>query len=450
MFDKKVVIILFISMIAAIVIALLTDIEMNDEKNKALFIYKTHTKEKFNLIFAGDSRTYRGVSTDIIGNTLNMKAINLGYSSGGFGKDLLERVDELMDNSAKRKIIILGITPFSLTEKGAENLHLKGMRAIKKEVVLEYEYLFPIKNFFAPASPAKIRKNIKEKYYNKYRQDIHIKEGWIASWYDTPFPYLALKEYKKTFSETKISQQAITNLYSKIQAWRKKGIEVYGFFVPSSVNMVELEKNLGKFNSEQFLKGFLNAGGHWINLENFYTSYDGSHLDKESAIRLSNEIARKLKQNKIISEYKPDLILNDIYSIKKYNILKELYSNTDFKSIPPFEGYIDNTTNQSDEIILFKGNAGELIDNKIKKVEIQISVKYNDALTESILSCKIKNNKVELNTDYSTIPNQWCKLFLSMDTPDDLTLKDSICIYLDKPYKKEFFTDSLKIYYIAD
>jgi hypothetical protein len=449
MFDKKVLFILFVSMVLAVIIAVLTDHEMDDEKSKALFIHKTHTREKYNLIIAGDSRIYRGVSAKIAGEILGMKAINLGYSSGGYGKEMFDLIDKLIDLSSDKKILILGITPLTITDLGSDNGHIKRVLDTKKETILEYEYLFSIKNFFAPTSPNRIRKNIKEKYYNKYHQEMYIEEGWIASWYNTPFPYLALKEYKKTFSETHISEIVIQNLYLKIKEWRNKGIEVYGFFVPSSVNMVELEKNLGKFKADEFFKGFIDSGGKWIDIEASYSSYDGSHLDKESAIRISKEIAQKVKQQNIIAEYQPGMKINSIYDITHYTLFKEFYSGSEQKLNPPFEGDRFEGS-QKINLSLFKDHAVELINNKIKRVEIQISVQYNDAETESILGCTIKHKKVELNTDYSTIPNQWCKLFLSIEVPGDLTENDSISIYLNNPHKKVFHTDSLKIYYIAE
>ena len=57
------------------------------------------------------------------------------------------------------------------------------------------------------------------------------------------------------------------------------------------------------FREAEFIQEFRNAGGIWLsfNLDD-YVSYDGSHLDADSAKKLSRDLAEKIRV--IISEGK--------------------------------------------------------------------------------------------------------------------------------------------------
>ncbi len=445
MFDKKVIYTLLLSLIFAVIIALITDNKMDDENYKALFVHKVFTKEKYDLIIAGDSRVYRGISAEIIGNKLKLKALNLGFSSGGHDKPLFDLTEKHINKKSKQKIIILGITPASLTKRAAENGHIKRVLKRKKEEVLEYRYLFPVKLFFAPTTPYKIRKKLKKQKSNDYRQEFHLKDGWIASWYDTPLPYRALKSYKEKFSKIKPDTAIIENLLKQVKKWKNEGITVYGFFPPSSPNMNELEKVVANFNTDEFLKKFLNAGGYWINIENNYFSYDGSHLEKESAIKLSQEIANKILTGKIIKKYNPEIKINDIYKVKNYDYSEEIYFKDKKTRL-----FNDKTPEKEIKTTIFKKTLKKEKEKNIKQIKTEISIFYTEPETQAILKCEINKQKTEINTNYGTIANKWCKIYLTYNFPKNYSENDTLKIFLNNPENKEFYIDSLKIWYIAN
>ncbi|MCF6365178.1 MAG: hypothetical protein L3J35_03155 [Bacteroidales bacterium] len=448
MLSKNVIITIIVSLIFASAVAIITDNKIDDEAYKALFVHKVRTSEKYDIIIAGDSRIYRGISSKIIGGKLKSSAINLGFSSGGHSNLLFDLIDKRINLNSKEKIIILGITPLSLSKKASENGHIKRILKKKKEEILEYKYLFPVKNFFAPTSPAQIRKNLTEKGFNKYHQEFYIEDGWVASWYDSPFPYHALESYKKTFSETEISREVINNLYLKVKEWKSKGIKVYGFFVPSSINMEELEKNVGKFKPDTFLRGFFNAGGLWINIENSYESYDGSHLNKESAIRLSEEVADKIKNNNILTKYQSGLKINDIYTIKNCKFTEEkLFKSDSLNTLSLFIKENQENDSNSVKTIIFSEVLKKAKENNINKIKTSLNVYYTDSLTEAIFACKINNHKVEINTNYTTVSKKWCKLYLDYKFPENYAETDTLLIYIDNLKNTEFYIDSLKVYY---
>ena len=72
---------------------------------------------------------------------------------------------------------------------------------------------------------------------------------------------------------------------------------MFGFRVPSTEKMVALENEISGFDEAAFIEGFKAAGGIWfdIPLEPYHT-YDGAHLVKPSAIRLSLDLAEMIKR----------------------------------------------------------------------------------------------------------------------------------------------------------
>ena len=107
--------------------------------------------------------------------------------------------------------------------------------------------------------------------------------------------------YKKRFLKTKILPKVITDFYQRVKEWREKGIKVYAFEPPISYNLSQLENNFTSFNWNEFVENFINAGGEWINLKGHFHTYDGSHINKESAIKLSSEVISTVG-NKTIME----------------------------------------------------------------------------------------------------------------------------------------------------
>ncbi len=449
MFDKKVIFTILVSMILATIIALYSSNKDKNELNKALFINKTYTKKKYDVIVAGDSRTYRGISSKIINNKLNLSVLNLGYSSAGFNKTLFDKIDEKISQKSKNKILILGITPFSLTAQASFNGHLKRLESLKKEEVLEYMYLFPVKSFYYSITPDDIRKLIihKGSKNENYQQEYHINEGWIASWYLKPNEYAALKSYKKTFTDTKISNQIIENLYIKIQEWKKEGISVFGYIVPSSINMTELERNIGKFNQNKFIKGFIKVGGEWINIENKYISYDGSHLEKESAIHLSEEISSKILNNNIISKYDSTIKVNNIYNIDYIYKFETTFEKDTGLQIEKGKGILGSNAVFVDKkyntFVLYKER---LRKKGVKKISLEVCVLYKDKQSIANLICNIGGSITSFNSNYTCIPNKWCRLYLTVDFPEKITNADDITVLIKSKKGTKIYIDDFRLY----
>jgi hypothetical protein len=95
----------------------------------------------------------------------------------------------------------------------------------------------------------------------------------------------------------------IDELCEQTQKWSQKGIMVLAFRPPVSEKMLELENELSGFDQRLFIEKFEECGGTWLNIkQSDYETYDGSHLNRDSAVKLSFEIARNIRNIKNASQ----------------------------------------------------------------------------------------------------------------------------------------------------
>ena len=269
------------------------------EFNK-FWVEKTHGEgnSKFDALICGDSRVYRGVSSEVVASHLaGYKMFNFGYSSGSYSSFMLDQIEKHIDPNGA-PILILGITPYSLTDKAALDEHIKQELRRKKEEILEYLYLQPLKNFVEPIDLNELLTNKNDESTVKYNQKFHNNDGWVASSKIPSNPSAALGEYARDFENNKVSSIVIAGLMNRISIWTLKGYKVYGFRPPTTQAMEALEIEKGGFNEQEFVTLLKRSGGKWLHFNSrSYVSYDGSHLEEQSAISFSHDLGRVIESD---------------------------------------------------------------------------------------------------------------------------------------------------------
>jgi len=263
-----------------------------------IFADKTHTGQKFNIMVVGDSRIYRGISPAILEEKLpGNDVLNFGYSSLGFNSYIYKHIEEKLDTSGKRPVIIvLGITPHSLTPNGAQNWHHHQEYTRPKKEIYQRRFIFPFFSVFDPVKPdnfigPKSGKDEGGLYtYYKYR-------GWVASDIIPGDTSAAIDSYKKVFINNKVDSGLEYEFIKQVKIWTNKGWHVFGFRVPTTVEMINLENDSSGYNETELIKAFESSGGNYLNFRNKdYQSYDGSHLRYKSAEKLSSDLADSLRK----------------------------------------------------------------------------------------------------------------------------------------------------------
>ena len=165
-----------------------------------------------------------------------------------------------------------------------------------REDIFERLYLNGILYQFSATTPEEIRDLLKNKPPTSYYCNEYYPNGYVES---EKFPVdtmESISSYTQDFANYKVKLQYIERLACKVKDWSRRGIRVIGFRPPVSIPMRALEDSMGLYNEAIISTRFREAGGYWIELmPNRYKTYDGSHLNKRSAIMLSNDLALKIK-----------------------------------------------------------------------------------------------------------------------------------------------------------
>jgi len=289
----RIVYMLLVTFILVFIVGFFRPEPMNSKTSESFFWNnKVNDTKKYNFIISGDSRAYRGVSPYELENIIeNIEAKNLGFSSGGFNEEVFKLINKHLDINKNNNIVLICLTPFSLTNSAYESGHIK---SLKKNVGFEnwkINNLTKRLTFFDPIIPSEIAaRYFGYGYYHKYYDN-----GWIES---EKFPVnrdVALKLYAKEFANNKFSEKSFQVLLDNIYDLTNKNVEVFTLRMPVYHKLKALEDSLSGFKENILKSRIINNGGRWIDIQDsLYSTYDGSHLDGESARLLSKRIAKKI------------------------------------------------------------------------------------------------------------------------------------------------------------
>jgi len=274
--------------------------EMDTEeiKKHRHWIAKTRSTETYPIVFGGDSRVFRGLSPDHFSAEFDgIKSLNYAYWANGYGKNYLQGIEEKVDSSSEFRMIVLGLTPHSLTRKTARSEHYQWEKKRSREHVLQSLYLSKLQEIFAPYQAIDLTERISGKSKpNNYRITYHS-NGWVESYWIKPDTSHSARFYKDLFTDDLVSQDVIDGLLEFVSRWRSEGIHVFAYRPPTSHTIRGYEHERGGFVESDFVKQFTDAGGIWIPVSpDDYQTFDGSHLEHQSAIRLSQDLARIIKE----------------------------------------------------------------------------------------------------------------------------------------------------------
>ena len=251
----------------------------------------------YDIIVSGDSRIYRGVAPAIISSELNgLSVLNFGFSSGGHNSLMFDEIDRRLNKNSDSRVIVLGLTPYSLTPDAQTNGHfLQEKERDAKDVFLR-RYINPVLHFFDPISPTELLN------YNKNESgyyEVFHKHGWVASKKLPYNPTEAIKKYIRNFKDNRVEDEILKELFEQIEEWTSQGIRVMALRMPTTPEMEQLEEEMGGFDEIKVKEAVIENGGQWIEVDDKfgYFCYDGSHLLDLEAERFSHFLGKAIKLN---------------------------------------------------------------------------------------------------------------------------------------------------------
>ena len=101
------------------------------------------------LVITGDSRVLGGVSPSILKKSLgNFRIVNYAFVGNRYVPEYLEIVKNVLNTQSDQKMIILGITPASLTEGPDNESHFYDLSRLTKRERFMDIYISPSAKFF--------------------------------------------------------------------------------------------------------------------------------------------------------------------------------------------------------------------------------------------------------------------------------------------------------------
>lgn len=256
---------------------------------------KLNWQANADVIIAGDSRVNNAVSPAAMKKILPGRHIlNYAFSAVGYSADYFDAIERVLNPASPHKTIILGISPRSLTPSSLEKNGFFELKATKKsnrtlQTISQWlYYVEPLSDKDLNLIP--LARHPEYKYLVCYHPD-----GWEATEQIPPHPVAPLEEYQRFFHQNRVTEQIIDQLLTRIKKWSDNGVRVYCFRPPTTAPVVVVEDNVSGFDVDNFKAQVARCGGVWIDLDqSAYQTYDGSHLQYNSARQFSLDLAEKI------------------------------------------------------------------------------------------------------------------------------------------------------------
>jgi len=289
---------LLLAIILIIIMGLLRPNTSSGMYEKRYWATKIGWQDYADVVVTGDSRVLGGVSPGKMQETLKNRCIvNYGFASNLYDSQYLEGVEKVLKEKSDNKSIILGITPHSLTEDGDITGQFFALKSLSKQDIFMHMHFAGILSFFEYMSFRDALLGISPGLASSNTHKELFADGWLAYSKKPTGKKKELKNYVKIYERCHVTQKMIDNLLGYVTRWTESQINVYAFLVPTCKEMVELEEQYSGLNLPEFKEAFQNAGGNWIEVDpTAYDSFDGSHLQRESAVELSKLLALKISE----------------------------------------------------------------------------------------------------------------------------------------------------------
>ncbi len=263
------------------------------------WVMKKNWHNNAEMVLAGDSRTLMGLSPAVMEKHLtNRKILNFCYGAAGYSTEYLDAIERVLNTGSKNPAIMLGITPLSLSEPSIEiNQFIQDSAMTNEEQFFNYYLPFFIE-FFQYMSFNDARQGLFPSTKPAVKSLKYHPDGWVAG-NKEPIKERAnrrmYKQYRRLFQAGMASKRIQDIIIARVKKWVDSGIKVYGLRPPSCKGMMEVEDKYGGWDQQAFVVKFEACGGIWIDTDlTGYISFDGSHLRYDSAIELSERVAKKI------------------------------------------------------------------------------------------------------------------------------------------------------------
>jgi hypothetical protein len=230
--------------------------------------------------------------------------LNFGYDGGGVSPEMIRlATGKLAPNGGR--ILVVGVTAYALTEDAFRSDSYHEIANAEPQVIpVSLQQALPrgLQLMFSPEATMRAFTGTFEP--GGTGEPLLIvtapDHGWLGARLSPPNRTAAFRTYRHRFiSGKRVSARVVDAFLGAVRAAVARGVTVYGLRPPATPEMHTLEETEGQFDVESVKRRFSAAGGRWLEVDppEEFESYDGSHLEVESARRMSIQLARAIARD---------------------------------------------------------------------------------------------------------------------------------------------------------
>ncbi len=256
-------------------------------KRDSFWAHKVNSVDCFDIVYTGDSRVYRGIDPAVVEELTGFKGFNFAFSSADVDSLLLNQAASRL--SAKgRRILVIGISVNSFLSRSPKesNAHLKSLMQIPDKDLWFRTHWYPQLSMFDARAVSDLYKYLK---HERYDEQYHLTSGFAASDKTPSDTNEALPLYKNEFSQYTFSESKLIAFNRCINELKTQGIQIVLVRMPVTHAMQVLEDSEGEL-LKQYQYDAEYGDQHVFDGWGTYTTFDGSHLNSESAKRFSKDL----------------------------------------------------------------------------------------------------------------------------------------------------------------
>ena len=266
------------------------------------WLEKVYSDNKNAIVIGGDSRVSRGVSPECLIEGLQNKdsltCQNFGFHSAGYSQEYLDFLFSKLDFSKNDPpVLLLGITPNSLTENARRNTQLKQYQTfdnLEKDKLQTFDFLYSLISPFRTKEVLRSIFNIDapEEVTITYHQD-----GWEEVYFTKIDSNIAFESYNEIFTDNEVINNSVMEFIINLKEIKKKNVKIVLFKPPTSFSIDFIEDQKSKFDELLFIDELSKIDVHYYEFDKKnFTCSDGSHLQPKSAKEFSNQLSKILKK----------------------------------------------------------------------------------------------------------------------------------------------------------
>lgn len=254
------------------------------------------------LVIAGDSRTCRDIAPAVVESVLpGLRVLNYAFDSTGFSRRYLDTIPGVLDPESPDRIIVLGITPFSLTRTATEAGEFDTSRERLLFQSMTGLYAAESLRFLRPMRvdeiPGEFGAALRDDRRPAQTDREFFSDGWLARSRPPGGFGASLRRHQEIFEATSVDAQLTAELVNEVKKWSEAGICVFAFRPPCCPELLQIENRCSGFEEAAFVAAFRRAGGIWIPVDpTGFETYDGSHLRRDEAVRFSRVLASRIQE----------------------------------------------------------------------------------------------------------------------------------------------------------